>query len=131
LYPTQPYDRAKFGKAMDNLPKKATEPTMLTKGLKKLDPLLAAYLNENKNAYVSLLHPHWEPFQNGLTGQTFFHRHIRKFLVTKKKIADKILEILAKDRKLNSTKWIEGSSTSGYAETKKRQSSSREKSRGS
>jgi hypothetical protein len=81
LYPTQPYDRAKFGQAMDNLPKKATEPTMLTKGLKKLDPLLAAYLNENKNAYVSLLHPHWEPFQNGLTGQTFFHRHIHKLVV--------------------------------------------------
>jgi OOP family OmpA-OmpF porin len=41
LYSAQKYDRAKFAQALDMLPEKATEPTMLTKGLKKLDTVLA------------------------------------------------------------------------------------------
>lgn len=41
LYPVQKYDRVKFAKALDMLPEKATQPTLLAKGLNRLDTVLA------------------------------------------------------------------------------------------
>jgi len=40
VYPVQKYDRDKFAQALEALPPKATGATFLTKGLKKLDPIL-------------------------------------------------------------------------------------------
>lgn len=40
IYPVQKYDRAKFAKALESLPQKATSATFLTDGLKRLDGVL-------------------------------------------------------------------------------------------
>ncbi len=41
IYPVQPYDRDKFGTALETLPEKANSATFLTDALKRLDKILA------------------------------------------------------------------------------------------
>jgi OOP family OmpA-OmpF porin len=41
LYPMQPFDRAKFAEALDQLPTEASGDTLLIQALEKLDPILA------------------------------------------------------------------------------------------
>ena len=40
VYGVQPYDRQKFGYALDQLPSKADGPTLLQRGLVKIEPVL-------------------------------------------------------------------------------------------
>ena len=53
VYPAQRYDKDKFAKALEALPKKATGATFLTDGLKRLDSILAS-LDWVKHRFLSI-----------------------------------------------------------------------------